>query len=139
MTESSRCQKQCSLLGCESQIHPFGRGVWKREGGEEGRAAPAARTTTKPILPTASLWSLSTWQTSALHRCTAMRWIDSSCLVGLRMLSRSSLTRRYWNSSSSGMLKLQSVRQQFRWTWVRPGDKWSTVRGGPGSWTRESL
>lgn len=40
MTESSRCQKQCSLLGCESQIHPFGRWVWKREGGEEGRAAP---------------------------------------------------------------------------------------------------
>lgn len=47
-----------------------------------------------------------------------MRWMDSSCRVGLRMLSRSSLTRRYWNSSSSGMLKLQRVRQQFRWTWT---------------------
>lgn len=73
---------------------------------------------TKPILPTASLWSLSTWQTRALQRCTAMRWMDSSCRLWLRMFSSSSLTRRYWNSSSSGMLKLHSVRQQLRCTWV---------------------
>lgn len=74
---------------------------------------------TNPILPTASLWSLSTWQTRALQRCTAMRWMDSSCRLWLRMFSSSSLTRRYWNSSSSGMLKLHSVRQQLRCTWVR--------------------
>lgn len=74
---------------------------------------------TNPILPTASLWSLSTWQTRALQRCTAMRWMDSSCRLWLRMFSSSSFTRRYWNSSSSGMLKLHSVRQQFRCTWVK--------------------
>lgn len=73
-------------------------------------------TFTKPIFPTASLWWLSTWQTSALQRCTAILWMDSSCRAGSRIFSSSWLTRLYWNSSSSGMLKLHSVRQQFRWT-----------------------
>lgn len=84
-------------------------------------------TLTKPILPTASLWWLSTWQTRALQRCTAMRWMDSSCRAGSRIFSSSRLTRPYWNSSSSGMLKLHSVRQQFLWTWV--GDWWGGGKG----------
>jgi hypothetical protein len=36
------------------------------------------------------------------------------------------LTRPYWNSSSSGMLKLHNVRQQFLWTW----DWWGGGKGG---------
>lgn len=74
-------------------------------------------TLTNPIFPTASLWWLSTWQTKALQRCTAILWIDSSCLAGSRIFSNSWLTRLYWNSSSSGILKLHRVKQQLRWTW----------------------
>ncbi|KAG7273782.1 hypothetical protein CRUP_003282 [Coryphaenoides rupestris] len=47
--------------------------------------------------------------TSALHRCTAILWMDSSCRGGSRIFSSSWLTRLYWNSRSSGMLKLHSV------------------------------
>lgn len=62
-----------------------------------------------------------------------MRWIDSSCRLWLRMFSSSSLTRRYWNSSSSGMLKLHSVRQQFRCTWVK--GKQALGQGYMKTWT----
>lgn len=74
-------------------------------------------TLTNPIFPTASLWWLSTWHTKALQRCTAILWMDSSCLAGSRIFSSSWLTRLYWNSSSSGILKLHRVKQQFLWTW----------------------
>lgn len=73
-------------------------------------------TLTNPIFPTASLWWLSTWQTRALQRCTAILWMDSSCLAGSRIFNSSWFTRLYWNSSSSGILKLHRVKQQFLWT-----------------------
>lgn len=89
--------------------------------GEEFVSPSFDITFTNPIFPTASLWWLSTWHTKALQRCTAILWMDSSCRAGSRIFSSSWLTRLYWNSSSSGILKLHRVKQQFLWTWSKQG------------------